>query len=442
MDPWLAMVVAVTFPIIVVLTLLFQAKARKAYRMIRTRIAALNAFLSESISGVRVVQIFCAEAKSLAKFSLANKAVYDANIRQLYVYAVFRPLIDFMRWLAIAGVIYFGARFLIEDRISYGLLVMFLAYIGNFFEPISDLAEKFDVLQSAAAAGEKILSVFNADAVKELDIPATTYEARTSQSRTTTPSPNSSLPILPSPLDTPLIVFDNVWFAYKPDQWVLKGVSFEVAPRTTLAIVGSTGAGKSTIINLLTKLYRISKGAILLDGKEIAAISYADLRGSVAVVMQESFLFARSIRDNIILDHPYNETRFRDVCHRARLDSFLSRRPKADLEEVAEGGVTFSAGERQLLSFARALYADPAILVLDEATAHVDTETERLIAEATAELLAGRTSIVIAHRLSTIRSANRIIVLDEGEIAESGTHFELIEKKGFYYNLHSLQFSA
>ncbi len=429
---YLACAVAITFPFLFAGTLVFRVKARGAYRVIRTKIADLNAFLNENISGVRIVQVFAQEHKQLAKFRRINNEVYRANLRQLYVYAVFRPLIDFFRWVAVAAVIYVGINLIGDGRVSYGLVLMFLSYIGSFFEPIGDLSEKFDIMQSATAAGEKILSVFRADAVRERD--ASASSAAPAQRGEAFAGRGVRL--------RGQIVFDNVWFAYSKDEWVLRGVSFSVSPRQTLAIVGETGSGKSTIISLLSRLYPVSKGSILVDGTNIADMPYTVLRGGIATVMQDVFLFSRTLRENVTLGKEYDAELFSRVAQLTHMDKFIRRQPKGEMEPVMERGVTFSAGERQLVAFARALYADPSILVLDEATSNIDTETERLIQDAILHLVQGRTSVVVAHRLSTIQSAHTILVLEKGVIAEEGNHASLLAKKGLYYELYKLQFGG
>jgi ABC-type multidrug transport system fused ATPase/permease subunit len=435
-DVTLALVIAISFPFLIVITILFRIKARSAYRTIRTKIAALNAFLNESISGIRIVQIFVQEIKQIRKFSAVNKAVYDSNMQQLYIYGIFRPLIEFFRWFAIAGVIYIGAHLISIDRISYGLVVMFLSYIGTFFEPIGDLAEKFDTLQSATAAGEKILLLFNAPARKELpDAGAIISFKQTKGDRFA--STQNDVPRLDGE-----IKFDDVWFSYKPDEWVLKGVSFSIKKNQTLAIVGETGSGKTTIANLLARFYPIQKGAISVDGTDVTDIPYPILRGNIAMVMQDVFLFSRTVAENVALRTDFNEQKLAQALNISHCNKFVRGLKNGADEMVMERGATFSAGERQLLAFARALYFDPAILVLDEATSNIDTETERLIQDATARLIRGRTSLIIAHRLSTIRSADSIIVLEHGKIIEQGDHQSLLAAQGLYYELYKLQFEA
>ncbi len=458
----LALIVSITFPFLVLCTILFRVQVRNAYRIIRTKIGDLNSFLNETITGIRIVQIFVRESANFKKFLGINTDVYTAQLRQLYVNAVFRPIIGFMRWFAIAVVIYFGARGIVQDRVSFGLLVMFIAYIELFFHPVQDLSEKFDIMQSANAAGEKILSVFKADALKEVDKPegrahgdrgteagdvpgqsgliedtGRGYVALKKGDIATDKSPHEAVS---GP--NRWIEFRHVWFAYNPGEWVLRDVSFSVSPRQTLAIVGETGAGKTTIISLLSRFYRARRGTVLVDGVDIERIPFSDIRKNIIPVMQDVFLFSRSVRDNIVLGNPYDAGRFREVSESTHIDRFIKRLPGGEQEPVMERGATFSAGERQLLSFARALYFDPSILVLDEATSNIDTETERLIQDAIVRLTKGRTSIVIAHRLSTIQHAHKIIVLEKGSVVEEGTHSMLLSKKGLYHRLYTLQFGG
>lgn len=488
----LALIVSATIPFIILLTILFRLKAREAYRKIRTQVARINAFLNETITGIRIIQIFVQEIKNLKKFRVINKDLYKANIQQLYVYAVFRPSIGILRWIAIASLIYFGANGILSHTVSYGIIVMFISYIGRFFEPVQDLSEKFDIMQSATAAGEKILFVFNSKYYKESeenkkieeflkkylkeeeDIETNEKDAKQDKveqykigqdNKIEQDKIEQNKKVIKSNKDNIYkyktinyinkngyddnyfrfkgdIVFDKVWFAYKPDQWILKDLSFHIKPEETLAIVGETGAGKSTIINILSKFYRIQKGHIYIDGIDINDIPIPVLRRNISIVMQDVFLFSKTVKENIILNSKFDKEKFDFVVKLTHMDKFIQRLPDKENEMVMERGVTFSAGERQLLSFARSLYFDPSILVLDEATSNIDTETEKLIQDAISHLIKGRTSIIVAHRLSTIKNANNILVIDKGIAVESGDHNSLIAKKGIYYQLYKLQFSS
>ena len=420
-DLYLAGVVASTFPLILLFTIMFRIKVRNAYRVIRTKITQLNSFLNETITGIRIIQIFVREIRNMRMFSTRNDAVYNAQRRQMYVYAIFRPLISFLRWISIAAVIYFGARGIGLDRVSYGVLVMFIAYVERFFAPVQDLSEKFDIMQSATAAGEKIVSLFRltSEVQKKESIPAERHRRFDGR-----------------------IEFEDVWFAYEPGQWILKGVSFTVEPKRTLAIVGETGAGKSTIINLLSGFYTPQRGRIMIDDIDVKELPGETVRSNVAAVMQDVFLFSRTVRENIILGGEYDASRFKEITRATHTDSFIKSLRKGEQEMVMERGSTFSQGQRQLLSFARALYFNPSVLVLDEATSSIDTETERLIQDAIRHLVVGRTSIVIAHRLSTVKRAGSIIVIDRGRVVEKGTHVELLRKGGIYHHLYMLQFTT
>jgi ATP-binding cassette subfamily B protein/subfamily B ATP-binding cassette protein MsbA len=437
----LGLIVALTFPALIAITIVFRSQARKAYRSIRTKIAVMNAFLNENISGIRIVQIFVQEAKQARKFASINHGLFEANMKQVYINGVFRPLIELFRWLALAGIICVGAHLIVGDRISYGLVVMFMVYIGTFFEPLGDLAEKFDTMQSATAAGEKILLLFNAPEAKEFEI-AQFSDATAAQEQRWPRGGSGGHGVSPGIPEDSVVRFDDVWFAYTSDEWVLKGVSFSIEKDRTLAIVGETGSGKTTIASLLTRFYVAQKGTISIGGVPIDDIPYGALRRSVAMVMQDVFLFSTTVAANITLDAPFDKEAFDRACRLSHCDRFIAGLPHGADEPVMERGTTFSAGERQLIAFARALYFDPSILILDEATSNIDTETERLIQDAIAHLIRGRTSLIIAHRLSTIRSADEIIVLDKGVIAERGDHGSLLAKKGLYYDLYSLQFEA
>lgn len=434
-DFYLASIIAISYPFIVILTIYFRYAAREAYRKIRTKISQMNAFLNETITGIRVIQIFVQEIKNYKKFKLRNEELYKANIEQLYVYAIFRPLIGFLRWFALGSLIYFGAKGILQNRVSYGLIVMFVAYIESFFSPVQDFAEKFDIMQSANAAGEKILAILNTNFINEEEEEKKLKDYEKKYIKLTYNADDLYK-------FKGHIIFDDVWFSYTGDEnWVLKGISFEVKPQESLAIVGETGAGKTTITNILNKFYKIQKGKILIDGKDITEIPYSILRRNISIVMQDVFLFSRTVKENIILNKEFDKDYYEFVKKLTFIDEFIQKLKDKDDEEVMERGATFSAGERQLLSFARALYFNPSILILDEATSNIDTHTEKLIQEAIKNLMKGRTTIAIAHRLSTIRDSKNIIVLDRGKIVEQGNHESLLKNKGIYYNLYKLQFS-
>lgn len=412
----LALVVLGLFPVIVLAAFEFRNRVRVAYRAVRRQIARLNAYLQESISGMRIIQVFVQEHKANARFGEINLGKYRADMRQLLTFAVFRPLMSFLSSFAIALVIWYGGLNVLRGGLSLGALTAFIQYVRMLFNPILELAQGYNVLQGAMAAAERIFIL--------LDEPEEDRGGGRVLDRV-----------------EGRIEFRDVWFAYKDEEWILKGISFTAAPGERVAIVGPTGGGKTTIIRLLLRMYPIQKGQILLDGIPIEEYDLAFLRAQMAVVLQDVFLFSGDILTNIRLQSDIPEE---EAIAAARFVSadFVEGLPDQYHTEVKERGVTLSFGERQLLSFARAVAFDPRILVLDEATASIDSHTEDLIQRSLHKIMAGRTSLVIAHRLSTIREADKILVVSKGKIVEQGTHTELIARGGLYAALYELQFAA
>ncbi len=411
----LALVISALFPVIVFAAWQFRNRVRVAYREVRRQIARLNAYIQESITGMRIIQVFVQESKANDRFREINQAKYVAQMRQMLTFAVFRPMMSFLSSFAIALVIWYGGFNVLRGSLSLGALTAFIQYARMLFEPVLNLSEGYNVLQAAMASSERIFRLLD-------EPPEDPGEGRS--------------------LDSPKgrIEFRDVWFAYNEEDWVLRGVSFIAEPGNHIAIVGPTGSGKTTIIRILLRMYPIQKGQILVDGVPIEAFDLAELRSLMAVVLQDVFLFSGDIMDNIKLQSEIPEEK---AIASARFVNagFIEQLPDTYHTEVKERGVTLSVGERQLLSFARAIAFDPTILVLDEATASIDSHTEALIQSSLLKIMEGRTSIVIAHRLSTIREADRIIVLHKGELVESGTHEELVALDGLYAALHSLQFA-
>ncbi len=421
----LALVTLTVLPILFYITLLFRKKVRSSYREIRILIARINSFLQEHITGVVVDQIYNREHRAFSSFDSVDGKLRDANVRSVFYYALFYPGVELTSAIAVGLIIWFGGTHLVSEEffrahggISLGILIAFLQYTEQFFTPIRDLSEKYNILQTAMASSERIFKVVDDKTL----IPET---------------PN------PEPLGQVKgkIEFKDVSFAYDGDNHVLKNVSFTANPGETIAIVGATGAGKTSIVNLLMRFYEVNSGGVYIDGHNVKDVSAADLRKNIAIVMQDVFLFSGSVRYNIALGN--DNIPFEKVKEAASLvgaSDFIERLPKEYDDDVKERGAALSVGQKQLISFARALAHNPRILVLDEATANIDTETEQLIQKGTANLLKGRTSIVIAHRLSTIQHATKIIVLHKGEIREQGTHQELVSLGGIYYRLYQLQY--
>jgi ATP-binding cassette subfamily B multidrug efflux pump len=414
----LALVSLSVLPILFYGTFLFRKKAREAYREVRIQIARINAFMQEHITGMVVDQIFSREKKSFDKFEKINAAHRDANINSIFYYALFYPGVELIGALAVGLIVWYAGGNALGGTITLGTVMAFLQFNEMFWRPIRDLSEKYNIMQTAMASSERVFRLLDDNTIV----------------------PEPALPV-PLPTVRGEIEFLNVWFAYNGGDYVLKDVSFKIAPGETVAIVGATGAGKSSTINLLSRFYDVNKGQILIDGVDIRSVSTKDLRKHIAVVLQDVFLFAGDIRTNITLGD--ESIPFEQVISAARIvgaDRFIERLPSGYDTEVKERGAMLSVGQKQLISFARALAYNPKILILDEATSSVDTETEILIQAAIKNLLRGRSSIVIAHRLSTIQSADKIIVLHKGEIREVGTHQELLALGGIYYKLYQLQY--
>ena len=409
----------ILLPAVAALTLLFRMISRKAYRLVRTRLTALNTFLSEHLSGMKVIQVFGQEKKKYDEFEEKSGSLYRASFREMMVFAVFRPSIYLLSVAALMIIMVSGGGAVLNGAITLGTLYIFLQYIGSFFEPIQELAEQFTTLQSAISAAEKIFTLLDTEPlIPEEEHPRLLQEIRGK------------------------ITFDHVWFSYsgQEDDWVLKDVSFTIEPGQSVAFVGATGAGKSSILNLIGRYYDIQKGTIRIDDVDIREMSREQIRRAVGQVQQDVFLFTGDIAGNIRLrDESITDEAIRKAATEVNAARFIDRLPEGYASRVTERGSTYSAGQRQLLSFARTLAYDPTILILDEATANIDTETEQWIQEAVAHLMKGRTSIMVAHRLSTIQHCDRIIVMHHGRIRESGTHQELLNQNGIYKKLYQLQ---
>ena len=412
----LALVLFSITPFIILVSIWFRRGARVTYRQVRARIAAINAFLQEHISGMSTVQLFNREEAEARKFDELNARHRTANIDAIFYYSVFYPAIELIQTIGVALIVWYGGGKVIQGTLSVGALVAFFQYSQRFYQPISDLSEKYNILQAAMAASERIFRL--------LDTPVKIEEKATATL---------------GALET--IEFREVWFAYHEPEWVLKNVSFTVRRGERIALVGHTGAGKTTVTSLLLRFYEPQRGQILINGIDIRHVSLEELRRLFAIVQQDFFLFTGNVADNISLGDPdISREVIRTAAVRVQADRFISRLPAGYAAQVRERGAGLSVGEKQLLSFARALAFNPPVLILDEATSSIDTETELLIQEAIQTLLEGRTSIVIAHRLSTIRSADTILVFHHGEIRERGRHEELMQVEGLYRRLYEIQY--
>ncbi len=414
----LTLMITIILPFVYLITTWFRRKSRKTYQEVRTKIAQINSFLSEHLSGMKIVQLFSQEERKKEEFKKINQSLRRSNLKQTVVFGIFRPMIYLFYVIGLGIVLLFGGNQVIKGYMTLGVLVMFVEYISNFFEPIQQLAEQFDVLQSAIAASEKIFDLLDEkNPIIERENPLEIEHFRGE------------------------IEFKNVWFAYTEEDWVLKDVSFKAKPGEILAFVGATGAGKSSILNLINRYYDIQKGQILVDGIDVRAYSLACLRKNIGQMQQDVFMFTGDIKSNIRLKETgISDELIVEYAKYVNADPFISKLPKGYDEPVYERGATYSTGQRQLISFARTLVANPSILVLDEATSNIDTETELLIQDALGKIMTGRTTLVVAHRLSTIQHADQIIVLHKGRVKEMGKHQELLAQRGIYYELYQLQY--
>lgn len=419
LDVRLAAISFVLMPLVIGLTVLCQKIARNIYRLYRTRLTDINTFLSEHLSGMKIIQIFGRQERKFEEFHDKNTKLYKAFYREMLMYAVFRPLIYILSILSLMIVLWFGSRNVFDEIISVGTLYIFSNYIRSFFDPIQELAEQFSTLQSSIASAEKIFTVMDEEEfIPEVEDPK---------------QPDKIIG---------KIEFDHVWFAYDGENYVLKDVSFVINPGEKVAFVGATGAGKSSILNLIGRYYDIQKGHIYIDGIDIRQLSKKQLRSAIGQMQQDVFIFEGDVAYNIRLnDDDITDAQVKAAAEYVNASHFIEKLPQDYHEPVTERGATFSAGERQLLSFARTLAHNPSILVMDEATANIDTETEILIQEALEKLMDGRTTIMVAHRLSTIQHADCIMVMHKGRICERGTHRELLEQDGIYRKLYELQIS-
>ncbi|MFA7418306.1 MAG: ABC transporter ATP-binding protein [Melioribacteraceae bacterium] len=414
----LSLVTLAVLPALIYATFLFRKKVRENYRDVRKHLARLNSYMQERITGMNVVQIFAKEKEELKNFSSINKDNKDVNIQSVFYHAVFFPVVEMLSVISVGLIIWYGGGEVIQKNLTIGVLLAFLQYTEMFWRPVRDLSDKYNILQTAMASSERIFKLLDDKTIIEDPVEPKTIQSIKGE-----------------------VEFKNVWFAYNPEEYVLRNVSFKINPGERIAIVGATGAGKTSIINIFTRFYDIQKGSITLDRMDIRDLNKSELRKYIAMVLQDVFLFSGTIKSNISLGNKdISDEQIIEAAKFVGADKFISQLPNKYDEVVKEKGATLSVGQKQLISFARALAYNPQILILDEATSSVDTETEILIQNAIEKLLVGRTSIVIAHRLSTIQNADKILVMHKGELKEAGTHQELLAHKGIYYKLYQLQY--
>ncbi len=428
LDLRLALATFAVLPILAITAAVFRVRVRHTYRLVRTAIAKINAFLQENLTGMQVVQLFNHETHNMRRFERLNRDHLEAHLQTIFYYAVFFPVVKLLGAIAVALILWFGGLDVRGGGLTFGVLVAFIQYADMFFRPISDLSEKYGIMQAAMASSERIFKVLDTDEATPEVAAAGLVPIETGDGGR------------PRPLRG-AIRFDNVSFAYEKEEWVLKNLDFAIAPGERVAVVGATGAGKSTIVNLITRFYDPTRGRVLVDDLDVREVPLDRLRRAIGVVQQDVFLFAGSVAYNIGLARPeISDAAIAAAARQVNAEGFICALPHGFTSELREGGGSLSVGQRQLLAFARALAYDPAILILDEATSSVDTETEIMIQDGLEKLLRGRTALVIAHRLSTIRNADRILVIHHGELREEGTHEDLLAVGGIYRKLYELQF--
>jgi len=419
-QPLMALITFAVIPLILLASDIYQKASRGVYRAVRNQISEMNAYLSEHLSGMKIIHVFNQQKKVKGSFDRINRQLKKDSIKEMYTFAIYRPILYFLSMIATILAIFFGVINVLEGVITVGLFVSFYFYIGQFFEPIQQISEQLNTLQSSFASAEKIFDVLDTKPLVEDQpnaIELTSFKGK--------------------------VEFRNVWFSYLPDEWVLKNVSFTIQPNETVALVGATGSGKTTILQLIVRNYDIQKGDILIDDIPIRQITRASLRKHVGQMLQDVFLFSGTIKDNITLQNEaITDPQIQQAIDYVGLDFVIKKRQEGLAYQVKERGKNFSSGERQLISFARALVYRPSLMMLDEATANIDSETETIIQESLEKMMSISTMIIVAHRLSTIQHSDRIIVMQKGEIKETGTHQALLKTKGLYYNLYLLQYDS